>query len=315
LIFGGSLGPEAGLTGLIVGLCCWFGDRLKYKTVEIREFASVGMAASLGVIFNAPLFGLVNNFENNPNEKIFNESKPIFSEKERKKLKPVIYIVGILGGFLTMEILKFLFVGGLGLPRFSRLAEELTIHDWIWMMLFIIIGIGCGLFYTLLDKITKDLAKPLEKKRIISCLIGGVCLAAFAVILPWTMFSGETEMGEMISCWQQLSIATLICSALGKIVLINLCINFGWRGGNIFPLIFAGVSMGYGLVTLTGINSVFGVALVASALCGYVMRKPVTVIAILMLCFPIVMIIPIGISAFFASLVPRPFKNSREEEK
>jgi len=37
LIFGGCLGPEAGLTGIIVGLCCWVGDRLKYKGREIRE--------------------------------------------------------------------------------------------------------------------------------------------------------------------------------------------------------------------------------------------------------------------------------------
>lgn len=27
LAFGGSIGPEAGLTGVIVGLCCWIADR------------------------------------------------------------------------------------------------------------------------------------------------------------------------------------------------------------------------------------------------------------------------------------------------
>ena len=31
LIFGGVIRPEAGLTGVIVGLCCWVGDRLKCK--------------------------------------------------------------------------------------------------------------------------------------------------------------------------------------------------------------------------------------------------------------------------------------------
>jgi len=63
LIFGGCLGPEAGLTGIIVGLCCWVGDRLKYKSREIREIAEAGMAATLGVIFASPFVGIAFNYE------------------------------------------------------------------------------------------------------------------------------------------------------------------------------------------------------------------------------------------------------------
>lgn len=29
LLFGGSIGPEAGLTGVIAGLCTWVGDRMR----------------------------------------------------------------------------------------------------------------------------------------------------------------------------------------------------------------------------------------------------------------------------------------------
>ena len=29
LLFGGSVGPEAGLTGVIAGLCTWVGDRMR----------------------------------------------------------------------------------------------------------------------------------------------------------------------------------------------------------------------------------------------------------------------------------------------
>lgn len=34
-------------------------------------------------------------------------------------------------------------------------------------------------------------------------------------------------------------------------------INMGWRGGHFFPVIFSGVSLGYGLALLTGADPVF----------------------------------------------------------
>ena len=63
LIFGGALGPEAGLTGLIVGFCYWAGANLKYRNEEITALAEAGFAAMLGVIFGSPLFGIAHNLE------------------------------------------------------------------------------------------------------------------------------------------------------------------------------------------------------------------------------------------------------------
>lgn len=59
LIFGGSIGPEAGLTGVIVGLCYWAGKHMKYAKNKIPELMQMGISSTLGVIFGAPLFGLV----------------------------------------------------------------------------------------------------------------------------------------------------------------------------------------------------------------------------------------------------------------
>ena len=50
LIFAASVGPEAGLTDVIVGLCYWVGDNIKYAKEHEREYSEVGEAVTLGVL-------------------------------------------------------------------------------------------------------------------------------------------------------------------------------------------------------------------------------------------------------------------------
>lgn len=58
LLIGSSVGPEAGLTGIIVGLCYWAGENLKFAKQHTKEYSQIGAAVSLSVLFHAPLFGI-----------------------------------------------------------------------------------------------------------------------------------------------------------------------------------------------------------------------------------------------------------------
>ncbi|MCQ4636006.1 chloride channel protein [Anaerovorax odorimutans] len=302
LIFGGSLGPEAGLTGIIVGLCCWIGDRLKYKGAEVKELAQAGIAATLGVIFNSPFVGIANNFENKDLEDEEPQKAP--AEKlEMKKAKTMVYVAAVIGALGAMGGLSHLFGGGMGIARFGR-DVDITFSDWKWFPVFAVISILCGMLYMLCNRITSALGERIIGHRIISCMLAGLFLAALGTLFPWTMFSGEHEMSEMMEVWQQQSFAVLFLTALVKLILINLCVNLGWRGGNIFPVIFSGVCMGFAMAMITGAEPVFAVAVCVSALCGYIMRKPLTVIGVLLLCFPITIIIPMAAAAYAGSVVP-----------
>ncbi len=64
LIFGASVGPEAGLTGVIAGFCTWIGDKLKRAHAEMEELTRIGVSATLGTIFRSPMFGFVEPLEN-----------------------------------------------------------------------------------------------------------------------------------------------------------------------------------------------------------------------------------------------------------
>ena len=64
LLIGSSVGPEAGLTGIIVGLCYWAGDNLKFAKQNTRNYSQIGAAVSMSMLFHAPLFGIFEVEEN-----------------------------------------------------------------------------------------------------------------------------------------------------------------------------------------------------------------------------------------------------------
>ena len=75
LVFGGSLGPEAGLTGVIVGLCYWAGSHMKDAKSKIPELMQIGISATLSAVFYAPLFGLASVNE----ERLDSEEKVLYA--------------------------------------------------------------------------------------------------------------------------------------------------------------------------------------------------------------------------------------------
>lgn len=83
-------------------------------------------------------------------------------------------------------------------------------------------------------------------------------------------------------------------------------INMGWRGGHFFPVIFSGVSLGYGLAILTSADPVFCVAVCTASIMGAVMRQPVMVVGLLLICFPLKGIVCMIIAAAIAAGIPLP---------
>lgn len=194
LVFGGSLGPEAGLTGVIVGLCYWAGSHMKDAKSKIPELMQIGISATLSAVFYAPLFGLASVNE-------------------------------------------------------ERLDSE--------------------------ESIT-------------------VVKESFAEFAPWI----------------------LIISGVLKLVLTNICIKSGWKGGHFFPVIFCGVSIGYGVAMLGGLDTAFCAAVVTAGLLGVTMKKPLAVTMLLLLCFDARVIPWILLAAFLGSIIPtKIFGNNKKKAK
>ena len=320
LLFGGSVGPEAGLTGFIAGLCCLIADRLRYKAERLTALAETGFAASLSVIFGAPFFGLASNLE--PDDRTETYKGKFLSKRKRI----IMYCFGIAGGMLAFYALGALTGLSAGLPRFPA-EHEVTVKQWLWAFPIMGIGIALALYYGLFAKITGIIGKKLASYRIVSCLIAGAVLAICGEFFPLVMFSGEKQMHGIIDLISmglgapgsdimpgssgELALVFII-TVLIKLMLISLCINLGWKGGNIFPLIFCGTLAAFTVSWFIGIDYSFAAAVLVASMYGYLTRKPVTAIAILLLCFPVTYIVPLAASAFIASKVPSPFHGKQE---
>ncbi len=295
LVFGASLGPEAGLTGIIAGLCFWAGNKFRYAGKHIEELSQMGLAAALGVIFGSPLFGYSFSVEE---ERTAEYDRPV---------KMVTYIMAILGGFGVFVLLGRLFGGGAGLPRLT--APDIGNRERFSVIVLIPAGIVAGIVYTVFHAGSSRFFGILQRKYgVVACAaLGGACLGAFGMSVPFSMFSGEAQMEVLAKDYLAYAPAMLIVIGAAKLFLTNVCIQSGWKGGHFFPVIFSGVSIGYGMGMLCAIDPVFGAAVVTAALLGYMMKKPVAVVLLLMLCFPLDAIVWMLVAAALGSAVPAFF--------
>lgn len=293
LLIGSSVGPEAGLTGIIVGLCYWAGENLKFAKQNTKEYSQIGAAVSLSVLFHAPLFGIF-EVEEDPDMQLADPGRGS---------KIFIYGIALAAGTGSYAGLSALLGGGMsGFPSFDTVAVQRI--DYVMMLVYMFCGCVLAYFYETTHTVTGIIAGKIP--GVVKEILAGLCLGVIGMLIPAVMFSGEEQMGVLMKEYAGYMAIALIGAAFLKIILTNLCIQFGLKGGHFFPVIFAGVCLGYGLAMLFfgqqgDSHVVFAVAIVTSTLLGGIMKKPLAVTMLLFLCFPVKIFIWIFIAAAVGS--------------
>lgn len=299
LLFGGSVGPEAALSGIIASLCAWVGDRFKFIKKEFKEIKEVGIMASLSIIFKSPLYGFMNDVESNDVTKVSIKSKII------------IYFTAILSGLGCFVLLQQIYPCLGGVYRFT--LGVITNVERLYLLPLSIIGFVFGLFYFICQRFINKLVKPLNNYPVIKGMIGGLLLGLFALLVPYIMFSGEEEIGLLMNEWTQLSFVLLLTIGLVKIIVTNICVATGFKGGHIFPVIFAGVALGLAFATIMPIDPIYVVMIICTSFVATIMQKPLATIMLLMLCFSVNGIILMLASAILVNIFPLPEVLIKEE--
>ncbi|WP_275443132.1 chloride channel protein [Petralouisia muris] len=295
LLLGSSIGPEAGLTGVIVGLCYWVGDNLSFARQNAREYSQVGAAVTLGVLFRSPLFGVFAVEEENRDKEIL---------KLPGTMKLFLYGLAAAAGTGFYMLLSELFGAGLSaMPSFPEMEPDA--FDYLMVILYILLGCILAKFYFITHGAAKWAAGKIP--AVAKETVGGLCLGVMGMTAPILMFSGEEAMGELIADYNMYLPLTLAAIAFLKVLLTNICIQTGLKGGHFFPVIFAGVCLGYAAAMIVFGNGaghgVFAAATVTAALLGAIMKKPLAVTVLLFLCFPVRLFLWIFLAAAAGSFL------------
>ena len=139
LVFGSSVGPEAGLTGIIAALCYWVGDNVTFARNYSALYSAVGEAVTLGQLFHSPLFGIFAVEESSDEEAPDREPMP-------KIWKLALYSLSTAASFGAVALLNFLFGKAMsGFPSFSEVSP--SAKDYILLVLYFAVGFLMYLFY------------------------------------------------------------------------------------------------------------------------------------------------------------------------
>lgn len=309
LVFGGSIGPEAGLTGIIAAACTRIGASLRAAGIRAKRITDVTVSAALSAVFASPFLGVVATAE---------DGMPALDPNDyelRRKAKFVLYTASALGAIIGIALFTSVFGKESGIPRFDGVTPG--INKLWWALPCMLLGYLAVLIFRISSLGFAKVGARLGDHLIAKPVAAGLILGALAVPLPYVLFSGEVQSFELMRSWASVSGAVLVATGLVKCAATPLCINLGWRGGRFFPVIFAGVSLGYGIASIGGFEPMFCVAITTATLVAAVQRKALVALAMLLLCFPVQSIPWIGVACLIGAALPLPgdLKASRRTAK
>ena len=123
----------------------------------------------------------------------------------------------------------------------DRLSNAMNSPIWYPIAVCTIGGVVIGLF----RKCFGDY--PQTMRTVIGEVLAGLVLGLIVAWLPVVQFSGESQMAVLIADYAKYAPIAMIGIAFLKVLMTNMCIQMGLKGGHFFPLIFSAVCLGYGI--------------------------------------------------------------------
>lgn len=300
LIFGGSIGPEAGLFGMVAMFSTFLSIKIKNSNPELKEeFIETSTTAVLTAIFQVPFFSTF-SYEKNSIYKLKLISK--------KLLNYITYTCTTLSAYFIIKFLNNLthkesFI-------FKLESSHISSKELLFFIPILILSIIIGLSFNYIGNLVKYICKKtkLSLNPFISAIIGGGILAVLGAYFPLILFSGEHALREMVDNFEELGVSYLLLIAFLKILATKISVNFRWVGGQIFPTIFASFCIAFALSGILNINSTYLVAITATGVITVVLKKPI--IAVVLMCFflPVTYWIFAIISSFSINFIINKFK-------
>lgn len=249
------------------------------------EAALSGLAGSLGTY-------TVDRMERNPATKALRKNHPAF--------KRVVFALQ----WVVSVALYMVLTDWLAVPSFIY-RYTATSFQWrglVWFLPLLALGIVLGLVFALAEKGFAKLFRPDKGRHILAkTLLTGAVLGITGVFAPLLLFSGEAQLPTLVQQAGGMAPALLLAFAVAKLLLAALCLQTGWRGGFIFPLVFSSFSLAFGLSALLPVDAAFAAAVILATVFSFITKQPLVAALFIFLYFPVSFIPYILLAACLAS--------------
>jgi H+/Cl- antiporter ClcA len=231
LICGASLGPEAPLADACGGIGTWVSDRLKLDNQETRTLGYSGISAMLAAFITNPLGGALLGLESAQGGPGGKKTYfwVLFPSLLASAVSTVVFV--LLSGSFFETLYKF--------PAYTP-----RLVDLVYAVPLGLIGGVVGALFILLLAWLRGLFQKLKEHVVLRGLLGGLGMGIIGALLPLTLFSGESETIDLITHAAEIGVAMLIVLGLVKLLATSLLLATGWKGGYIFPIMFASAALG-----------------------------------------------------------------------
>ncbi|MER7728317.1 chloride channel protein [Streptomyces sp. NPDC096323] len=269
---GAALGPEAPLIALGGGAAV-YAVRLIKPDIDPGASAVVGAAgsfAAVSALLGSPLIGA-------------------FLLMEASGLAGLMLGVALVPGLLAAGIGALIFTGlgsWTGLGTYSLAlhhvppAEGPTVAEFGWA---VALGLGAAFAGAAVQRLSLFLQPRVERRRVPATVLMGLAIGvlayAYAEITGHSasqvLYSGEHALDPLLADSARYSAAALVvlivCKALAYCASLS-----AFRGGPVFPAMFAGAAGGLALAHLPGLNPTSGFAMGIGAMCVSMLKLPMT---------------------------------------
>jgi H+/Cl- antiporter ClcA len=234
LLSGAVLGPEGGIGGIASKISILYADKLRVPAEVRSRLVFSTVAAAYNGLIASPLFTGVLGTE------------LIRDPEARGRMLPANLMGGAIGFFV------FVAVGSTGIQDYLDLEAggPLVPIDVVLAMVFGLLGMLLAVVAGAMFKVAAAVFARFEGREVERALVAGAIFSVVGMVAPILLFSGETQVLEVVADPGAYGAVTLFAMALVKLALLAIAFKSGFLGGPTFPAIFASVcvALGIGLV-------------------------------------------------------------------
>ena len=275
LAAGASVGPEASATGILAGMIYWIGCRFKLAKLLVSQAPGETWHRQVRQVISQRIVDHQVKLRAQPITAYF---KSDFQRKVCYGVWTLFGLAGLLGFF------KFF-------PQEGVIGFHLAPLKWQWQGWYVVpLAVIFGwLFGWLFVKVGKLAEKWLDKIEypIFEGLMGVVLLATGTLVTKDVLFSGEFSIQTFAHDALTMPLSYLIIFAIIKTFMTNVGFALGWRGGTIFPAIFASLSVGAAVAQVVGWMPQLVATMTVAVALTVILERPLVVIICLALIFPL----------------------------